>query len=303
MKKPKILTDIRKTFGQVKLWYLKNKPTIKFVGGTVLVVGGTVGACIATAKTVKLANDIKVRIDTIENGEDLVYFIEDKKTGELIEVSKEKALANAKKELVFGIAKNYAIPSVIYCGGLALQAMGHKDAMTAAAINASIAAMYKRALDRYQERVVELEGEDVDHAAKVKQVETDENSFELYSELSRVFDDSCLGWCDNAELNRIFICKRLSEAQFILDEYGFLFLNDVYKMLGFPMTSEGQYLGWRKGSTISFGLDKNRMDTDEYARDFWNNRLKYVILDFNVDGNIIHDLDLDPKTCNYIVKE
>ena len=308
MKKLKAPIWLARGLNKTKIWYRKNKPTIKYVSGTVMVVGGTVGACIATAKSSKIVEDAKTRIDTIkEYGDDMVYFVEDKKTGELTECAKEEALSRARKDIIFGIGKAFAIPAAVYGGGLALQAMGHKDAMTAAAINASLAAMYKRALDEYRDRVISLEGEELDRTVTLGEDPNsslvEDTKTNVYSPLSIMFDETCLGWVDSCEMNKNFLMQRLGEAQWYVTNIGPLFVNDVCKMLGAKMTSEGQRRGWRKGSIISFGLDKDRMERDPYVRKFWNNQLKYVMLEFNDDGDILDELDIDPKTCNYVDSE
>ena len=71
---------------------------------------------------------------------------------------------------------------------------------------------------------------------------------------------------------------------------GMLFLNDVYKELGFEPTKAGQVVGWV--------YDEHDPDCDNYvdfgifnlhsqaAHDFVNGYERSILLDFNVDGNI-----------------
>ena len=72
---------------------------------------------------------------------------------------------------------------------------------------------------------------------------------------------------------------------------GYLFLNDVYKMLGIPATKAGQIVGWIYDEKnpigdnfVDFGLyDMNK----PVVRDFVNGYERTILLDFNVDGNIL----------------
>ena len=79
---------------------------------------------------------------------------------------------------------------------------------------------------------------------------------------------------------------------------GHLFLNDVYRMLGFPDTSEGQIVGWiwdpknelsdNGDSYIDFGIFDSCFRKAE-VRDFINGYEPCIWLDFNVDG-VVYDL-------------
>lgn len=72
---------------------------------------------------------------------------------------------------------------------------------------------------------------------------------------------------------------------------GYLFLNDVYDMLGIPRSKAGQIVGWVYDpknpigdNYVDFGIyDINR----EKNRDFVNGYERTILLDFNVDGNIL----------------
>jgi hypothetical protein len=79
-----------------------------------------------------------------------------------------------------------------------------------------------------------------------------------------------------------------------LNARGYVFLNDVYKCLGFPATPAGQVTGWlrrdhedSKDGYIDFGL----MEIEEQGkRDFVNGFERSCWLDFNVDGVIFDKL-------------
>jgi hypothetical protein len=72
---------------------------------------------------------------------------------------------------------------------------------------------------------------------------------------------------------------------------GYLFLNDVYEMLGIPRTREGQIVGWvyKKDNPVGdnyvdFGIFRTNRENNT---NFVNGYEPTIILDFNVDGPIL----------------
>ena len=76
-----------------------------------------------------------------------------------------------------------------------------------------------------------------------------------------------------------------------LRSQGYLFLNDVYKDLGFRPTREGAIVGWvldpdsdKSDTYVDFGVfESQRLE----AKNFVNGYEAAVVLDFNVDGPIL----------------
>lgn len=311
----KLPASWRKRIGKWKIAWKKHGPTIKFIAGNVGLIGAGVAGCVATAKAVRVLDSAKDTIAAIRDiGPDCEYHMEDPRTGELIECTQAEAIAMVRKETAVKIFKLYIVPVGVGAGSVIIETSGFKDMLVRnAALGASLTA-YKKALDTYKERAERfLTPEQVEKIengeGEVTIIKGDEeetfNIPEPYSPIARVFDESCLGWQPNAEQNYWFLTKRRQEAQDRLERDGFIFLNDVYKMLGFPLTQAGQVLGWLKDSEegdgyISFGLQENL--EDETVRRFMNGRDKYIVLDFNVDGNIINELDVNPKTCKLMPK-
>ncbi len=101
---------------------------------------------------------------------------------------------------------------------------------------------------------------------------------------ARLYDKTCLEWHNNPEYNRTLLLAQENFANHKLRRDGFLFLNDVYNMLGLDKTSAGQLVGWLwwgdGDNYVDFGLTHPR-NTD--AVDIW--------LDFNVDGVIYDKID------------
>lgn len=111
-----------------------------------------------------------------------------------------------------------------------------------------------------------------------------------YSDYARFFDEACPGWSKDPEYNLTFLKRQQNFANEKLQTNGFLFLNDVYEMIGIPKTKAGQIVGWiydEKNPVgdnfVDFGIyDVN----NEAKRDFVNGYERSILLDFNVDGNI-----------------
>ena len=121
-----------------------------------------------------------------------------------------------------------------------------------------------------------------------KETEKD-NSLKDISEYARVFDIACRGWTNDPEKNMFFIKQVQEYTNVRLQNEGYLFLNDVYDMLGLPRTRAGQCVGWVYDEKnpigdnyIDFGIynfDKNK--------EFINGYTPNALLDFNIDGCII----------------
>jgi hypothetical protein len=164
----------------------------------------------------------------------------------------------------------------------------------------------------YRNRVLERFGEGVERelrhnikAKKIDKIVVDEDGKEkkikesvniaedlgAYSDYARFFDSGCAGWEKNSEYNLTFLRAQQQYANDKLRANGYLYLNDVYDMLGIPRTKAGQIVGWVYDpknpigdNYVDFGIyDVNR----QTARDFVNGYERSILLDFNVDGNIL----------------
>lgn len=104
------------------------------------------------------------------------------------------------------------------------------------------------------------------------------------------FDSDNKNWERSPDLNLFFLKRQERFANDRLRAYGHLFLNDVYRSLGYTDTQEGALVGWlyKEGEGdgyVSFGIwDYEAPD----SRDFVNGWDKGLVLDFNVDG-VIYD--------------
>lgn len=102
------------------------------------------------------------------------------------------------------------------------------------------------------------------------------------------FNETCLAWSKDSEMNKMFLLQQQTYATEKLRAQGYLFLNDVYDMLGMPRTKAGQIVGWIYEENNPTG--DNCVDFDLYAQhnqDFINGYERVALLDFNVDGIIL----------------
>ena len=98
--------------------------------------------------------------------------------------------------------------------------------------------------------------------------------------------------------NYIFIRSQMLYLQQKLIRDGYLFLNDAYKQLGFPITLAGQSAGWiydydnKEGTQIFFeGFDEYEINNSKAVRDLMNGRENSIIINFlNIRDNILTDI-------------
>ncbi len=95
------------------------------------------------------------------------------------------------------------------------------------------------------------------------------------SEYARIFDNCDRPWSEDETLR--FLRTTENYANEVLRVDGYLYLNDLYSMLGIPRCEEFDCLGWdrNKEGHVEFGLI-----------DFYNTKENGILLDFNVDGYI-----------------
>ena len=92
-------------------------------------------------------------------------------------------------------------------------------------------------------------------------------------------------------MNLSFLKCQQKYANDLLVAHGYLFLNQVYEMLGIPKTKAGQVVGWiydkknpQHDNYVDFGIYDLH---NERKRDFVNGYERSILLDFNVDGDIL----------------
>lgn len=306
MKKNEIMNSLTRKLNITGLKIKKHSPEILIAAGIVGTVTSAVMACKATTKLNDVLEETKDEIEKIEG-----YVEENGYSDKYSEEDKKKDLAIVKTQGVVKVIKLYA-PSVIL-GTLSLTAIVSSNRILKKR-NIAIAAAYAtvdKSFKDYRNRVVERFGKELDrelrHNIKVKEVEevvTDEKGNEKvekknvnvvdipeYSDYAKIYDIGNTGWCKDPEANLMFLRRQQDYANDKLKEKGYLFLNDVYEMLGFPRTKAGQMVGWiydekhpNGDNYVDFGIyDINKPKN----ADFVNGYERSIVLDFNVDGVIL----------------
>lgn len=296
--------DIKKTLMKTSLKLKKHSPEILIVAGVIGTVASTVMACKATTKLGEIMDnakdDIEAVHEAVEHPEDLPqkYTAEDGK----------KDLTIVYTQTALRVAKLY-LPAVAL-GALSLTAI-IKSHDILKKRNVALAAAYTAAdkgFKEYRNRVVERFGNNVDkelrYNVKAKEFEhkvvnddgTEETvvetvnvaSIDDVSDFAKYFNKDCAGWSDNAEKNLFFLKRQQDFANELLEANGYLFLNEVYDMLGIPRSKAGQVVGWVYDKNVIAKVDFGIYTINrEENQQFVNGLEKNVLLDFNVDGNIL----------------
>ena len=267
-------------FSKLNLKVQKHSPEILMGLGIVGTVASAVLACKATLKVNDIIEEKNKTVDAIHS------CVEDE-TVDYTEEDKKKDLTILYTQTGVKLAKLY-LPSIAL-GALSIASIvsGYKILNKR---NVALAAAYTvvdKGFKNYRKNVVERFGEEVDrelrHNIKAKQIEekyTDKDGNEKTRKKTvyEIAEDKKPG-------------EGISEYA-KLKHQGYLFLNEVYDMLGIPRTQAGQVVGWiydeknpNGDNYVDFGIYDLH---DQQKRDFVNGLERNILLDFNVDG-VIYD--------------
>lgn len=305
MKKIKLPTTMTRAFHKVGFTLKKRSPEILVAAGVIGIASSFVMACKATMKTGEILEDAKEQVTAIKE----TVVVEDE-THDIEEVEHElsKQLTMTYVKTGVELAKVYA-PSVIICS-LSVGALLTSNNILRQrniALTAAYSSLHK-GFKMYRKNVIERFGEELDHELryniKAREIETtkvDENGVEQtvkeivdaydpreISEFAVFFDEYCPNFEKDPGYNKAFLIRMQSWANEKLDSKGYVFLNEVYDMLGLPRTKEGQIVGWVKNGDGDGYIDFGIFNSDkEKCIDFVNARENAILLDFNVDGPIL----------------
>ena len=293
-----------RTFCKAGLKLKKHSPEILVVGGVVGLVTSGVMACKATTKLSAILDDSKEQIELFDKVAANPEMVKEEYTVE--DAEKDKKIVRVQTAVK--VAKLYA-PSIAI-GVVSIGAIFASNNIMRKR-NVALGAAYAtvdRAFKDYRNRVVDRFGEELDKELRynlktkeVKETVEDENGKKktvkrnikymdspVPSEFAVIYDDGCAGWTKDPEDNKFFLIQQQRYANERLKRRGYLSLNEVYELLGFPSTKAGQVVGWLydckdpnyKGDDfVDFGL----YNVDyEPNRDFVNGYERNIILDFNV---------------------
>ena len=306
----KLLNTIKGAAGKGTLKIKAKSPEILMVLGICGVIGSTVGACKATRHLDAILDDHKKRMDEIDEH---VEKLDDDRTDADGNVYTERMQRHdvtvTYKDTAISVVKLYA-PSV--CLGILSVAcifQSHRILKSRLVAMSTLYNSTEQAFKAYRKRVAEKIGdederrlrydvkreevEEVQENGKKKKriVDTVDQNVSMYSPYARFFDETSPMWEKNAEYNKLFLVSQQEIANNMLRAHGYLFLNDVYDMLGMQKTEAGQRVGWIYDENNPVG--DNFVDFgiyDLYSRrshDFVNGFERSILLDFNVDGDIL----------------
>ena len=135
------------------------------------------------------------------------------------------------------------------------------------------------------ENVVTIKLDEVETDKCVDQVDREKYHVSPYA---RWFNEKSIGWSKDPESNKFFLLAQQSYANEKLRMRRYLFLNDIYDILGLPRTKAGQVVGWIFDENNTIGdnyVDFGLYNT--YNEEFINGCKNSILLDFNVDGMIL----------------
>ena len=311
--------NFSRTFGKIKFGVKKHSPEILIVAGVIGTVTSAVMACKATTKVGDIMEEKDEVLDHIHGAAERI------KSGESLKNKggEDYTMETVKKDTTIVYFQTGLKLAKLYAPSVILGALSITSILTSNNIlrkrNVALSAAYA-ALDKgfkeYRDRVIERFGEKVDHQIRhnikeveVEEVVTDERGKEktvkkiiegvdgdTHSPYAKVFDESNPNWEKDAEHNMFFLKSVQSFMNDKLKANGHVFLNEVYRELGFDDTKAGQVVGWIYDPNNEIGdnyIDFGIMDIYTCSRSeaerksaFINGYERNIILDFNVDGNI-----------------
>lgn len=300
-----------RTFGRGLLLTQKHSPEILTAVG---VAGVIVAGVMASRATLKLPNLIDNKNHHIEGirARSAADALSEKESNEdevnldalkVIENHKNKQVAMAYIRHGLDVAKVYT-PAITVGAGAIVCILGAHGIMRRR--NVALAATLKlveSSFAEYRKRVVDELGEerelDIRYDRKEETVVNEETGKEETVKLAyankspyaKFFDEASSQWEKDADYNLTFLLAQQNILNNQLHARGHLFLNEVYDALDIPRTQAGATVGWIIGKdnggdeSIDFGIYDLENDR---KRQFVNGHERSILLDFNVDGPILH---------------
>lgn len=300
----------------------KASPELCLVGGIILGGACVVTACRATLKSEPVVKEAKDKISDIKGSCE-----KDEETGKLIISKEDKAeIMKYQVDSTVTVVKNFIVPVALGIGSIILHVGGNRILHKRLAASAVAYAGLLETFNEYRRRVREDGGEDKDneylYGIKKKTIEVidedgnvstkeiiEQEPGRVLSPYARAFNEGVwdtttrrwkyknYAWKDDPYKNLKFLEGQENYANVLLRtrEDGIVFLNEVYNMLGLPLTYEGQMYGWSRldGDThISFGIfDENSpLHKLPMNKRFLTGYSTDCLLDFNCTRNVAETL-------------
>lgn len=269
----------------------KYSPEICLGGSIVTGIACAVTTGIASAKVKSIVDEHKEAVRTIR---------------ETAGNEEGKQLTKTYLKTGYKLAKLYAVPVMLGTTSVTLQLSSHGIMKKRNAVLATMAAAAENKFEEYRKNVVEKFGEEVDQELAGNYVEklvekqhvdpetgsvttSAETTKEWtgYSQWARLFGPGSVGWEDpnsvgpGGNLTYIMLAENSLNAQ-LKYHHGYLFMNDIYTYLHYPLVAEGWDYGilWDPNGPekqFDFGL---RRKYNENGAKFLNCQEDSVWLDF-----------------------
>ena len=270
--------------GRAGLVLSKHAPTILTAAGTAGFIGTTILASKATLKVEETISEETALLVKVHEAHEAGK-LEDK------DALHDKVILYTR--MTTKLAKLYAPALILGAASIVSLATGHGIMLKR---NASLAAAYAavdQAFKTYKKKVESKFGKDAVIDALVSTAEEDLTKNELTMEAIAavdgvspygvIFDETNNNWSADEYLSMLHLKCQQQYANDILQTRGHIFLNEVYKMLGFPHTPAGAVTGWVKGNGDNF-VDFNIFEGTFEGEDGKGRTVTKWALDFNVDG-------------------
>lgn len=270
--------------GRAGLVLSKHAPTILTAAGTAGFIGTTILASKATLKVEETIAEETALLVKVHEAHDAGK-LEDK------DALHDKVILYTR--MTTKLAKLYAPALILGAASIVSLATGHGIMLKR---NASLAAAYAavdQAFKTYKKKIESKFGKEAVLDALVSTPQEDLTKDEMtleavtavdgVSPYGVIFDEDNVNWSADEDLAKLHLDCQQQYANDILQTRGHIFLNEVYKMLGFPHTPAGAVTGWVKGQGDDF-VDFNIFDGMFEGEDKNGRTVTKWALDFNVDG-------------------
>lgn len=287
-----ITNKVTQVTGKVGLKIAQSKPEIFFVIGIVGVAAATIELCKKSLNTNDILKEHNDKLDEIEDA------MQSEESVDINPVKEKRAvyIYTGKKMI-----KNYGPGILLMSASIACLCKSHNLLRSTITELASAYAILDDKFQGYRSRVIEAVGEEKEHdiyydTHDVVEQTVDENGNVKstvktvrngLSAEARYFDSDNPNWQENPAASLMFLRGVEKQANTYFDLRGYVFLNEVYEWLGYPITSYGQVICWVKGkgdNRIDFGLN------EKFNARFRDGAEDVAILDFNHNGAIYKEI-------------
>jgi len=296
------INSLTRVVGRAGLIVSKHSPEILMGLGITGVIGSTVLSCRATLKAQTVIAKAKSDLDTVNDAwkamDHKEYTEEDRKR----DITGVYGEAAGKLIRLYGPAVALGVVSISCL-------VGSHHILTKR--NAGLAAAYTlldEGFKKYRKNVVDKYGAEEDDnmrfgaTSEAEVTATDSEGNETKKEMiadtqqestyTRWFNDTNIHWQHDPSYNLWFLRTRQSLANKQLQANGFIFLRDVYEMLGFPQTPDSIVVGWLWNSKEDDPIGDNYVDfrldnpINKSAGRIVNGNLQGYLIDPNVQGTM-----------------